>query len=36
MKTAEAKVIEGHGGVLQNQAVSKRSGKLISRYWIEL
>lgn len=33
---ASAKVIEGNGGRLQEQAVSKRSGKLISRYWIEL
>ncbi len=33
---ASAKIIEGHGGVLQSQAVSKISGKLISRYWIEL
>lgn len=33
---ASAKVIEGHGGVLQSQAVSKMSGKLISRYWIEM
>lgn len=33
---ASTKVIEGNGGRLQDQAVSKRSGKLISRYWIEL
>jgi predicted acetyltransferase len=33
---ASAKVIEGNGGRLQDQAVSKSSGKLISRYWIEL
>lgn len=33
---ASAKVIEGNGGRLQDRAVSKRSGKLISRYWIEL
>jgi predicted acetyltransferase len=31
-----AKIIEKNGGRLQDQAVSKRSGKLISRYWIEL
>ena len=31
-----AKVIEKHGGVLQDQAVSQRSGKQISRYWVEL
>jgi predicted acetyltransferase len=33
---ASAKVIERNGGRLQDRAVSKRSGKLISRYWIEL
>lgn len=33
---ASAKIIERNGGRLQEQAVSKRSGKLISRYWIEL
>jgi predicted acetyltransferase len=33
---ASAKVIEGNGGRLQDQAVSRRSGKLISRYWINL
>ena len=33
---ASAKVIEANGGRLQAQAVSKRSGKQISRYWIEL
>jgi predicted acetyltransferase len=33
---ASAKVIEGNGGRLRDRAVSKRSGKLISRYWIEL
>jgi len=33
---ASAKIIEKHGGRLQDQAVSKSSGKLISRYWIEL
>ena len=31
-----AKIIEKNGGKLQDEAVSKRSGKLISRYWIEL
>lgn len=31
-----AKIIEKNGGRLQDQAVSTRSGKLISRYWIEL
>lgn len=33
---ASAKVIEGNGGRLKDQSVSKRSGKLISRYWIKL
>lgn len=33
---ASAKVIECNGGRLLNRAVSKRSGKLISRYRIEL
>lgn len=33
---ASAKVIEWNGGRLRSQAVSERSGKLISRYWIEL
>jgi predicted acetyltransferase len=33
---ASVKIIEKNGGRLQDQAVSKRSGKLISRYWIEL
>lgn len=33
---ASAKIIEKNGGRLQDRAVSKRSGKLISRYWIEL
>ena len=31
-----AKIIEKNGGRLAGQGVSKRSGKLISRYWIEL
>lgn len=30
------KVIEKNGGRLQDQVISKRSGKQISRYWIEL
>lgn len=33
---ASAKIIEGNGGRFQDHGVSKRSGKLISRYWIEL
>lgn len=33
---ASAKTIEGNGGRLQDQRVSKRSGRLVSRYWIEL
>lgn len=31
-----AKVIEKNGGVLRDTAVSRMSGKQISRYWIEL
>ena len=34
--TASAKIIETNGGILQDTVVSKRSGELISRYWIEL
>lgn len=34
--TASARIIERNGGVLAGQAVSNRSGKLISQYWIEL
>jgi predicted acetyltransferase len=33
---ASSKVIEANGGRFQDQGVSKRSGKLISRFWIEL
>lgn len=33
---ASAKVIEKNGGVLRDTATSHRSGKPISRYWIEL
>lgn len=33
---ASVRVIEANGGVLQNQSVSNRSGKMISRYWISL
>jgi predicted acetyltransferase len=33
---ASAKVIEKNGGVLQDTAISRNSGKRISRYWIEL
>lgn len=33
---ASAKVIEKNGGRLQGQVVSKRSGKMISQYWVEL
>lgn len=33
---ASVKVIEGNGGRLQDRAVSKKSGNLISRYWINL
>jgi predicted acetyltransferase len=31
-----AKIIENNGGVLSGQAISKKSGKPISQYWIEL
>ena len=31
-----AKVIEKNGGRLEGRAISKRSGKQLSRYWIEL
>ena len=31
-----ARVIEKNGGELQGQEVSRRTGKLISQYWIEL
>ena len=34
--TASARIIETNGGRLSGQAVSQRSGKLISQYWIEL
>src|SRR5919199_3108150 len=33
---ASARIIEKNGGQLQDQAVSQRSGELITRYWIEL
>lgn len=33
---ASAKIIEANGGRLHGRGVSKRSGKPISRYWIEL
>lgn len=33
---ASAKVIEKNGGKLRGQVVSKRTGKIISQYWIEL
>ena len=33
---ASARVIERNGGRLREQAVSRRSEELISRYWIEL
>lgn len=31
-----ARIIEKNGGVLENNMISPRSGKLISRYWIEI
>ncbi len=33
---ASARVIEKNGGVLENQVVSRQSGKLKNRYWVEL
>ena len=33
---ASAKIIEKNGGKFQDEGVSERSGKLITRYWIEL
>lgn len=33
---ASARVIAKNGGVLQNQVVSRQSGKLKNRYWVEL
>jgi predicted acetyltransferase len=33
---ASAKVIEKNGGRLHGRVASKRSGKLISQYWVEL
>ena len=33
---ASVRVIEKNGGVLENQLISNRSGKMISRYWIAL
>jgi predicted acetyltransferase len=34
--TAPAKIIERNGGKLSEPVISQKSGKLISRYWIEL
>lgn len=33
---ASAKIIEKHGGKLKDRIVYEKTGKLISRYWIEL
>jgi predicted acetyltransferase len=33
---ASARIIEKNGGILASHAISTRSGKQISRYWIEL
>jgi predicted acetyltransferase len=33
---ASAKIIEKHGGRLENQMIYEPTGKLISQYWIEL
>lgn len=34
--TASAKIIEKNGGRLSEQEISKTTGKMISRYWIEI
>jgi predicted acetyltransferase len=34
--TGSARIIQKNGGVLAGQAISRRTGKLISRYWIDL
>lgn len=31
---ASAKIIQKNGGILENETISDRSGKMISRYWI--
>jgi predicted acetyltransferase len=31
-----ARIIEKNGGVLEGQGISKISGKLVNRYWIEI
>lgn len=33
---ASAKIIEKHGGRLENRIIYEKTGKLISQYWIEL
>lgn len=33
---ASAKIIEKHGGKIQDQMIYEETGKLISQYWIEL
>lgn len=33
---ASAKIIETHGGKLENKMICEETGKLISQYWIEL
>jgi predicted acetyltransferase len=33
---ASARIIEKHGGKLENQTIYEPTGKLISQYWIEL
>lgn len=34
--TASARTIQGNGGILENEIVDPRNGKLLQRYWIEL
>lgn len=34
--TASARTIQKNGGILENEVISKKSGKLVQRYWIDL
>lgn len=34
--TASARIIEKNGGILQNYAISPRTGRQVSRYWVKL
>jgi predicted acetyltransferase len=33
---ASSKIIEKNGGILENRVISRTSGKLVSRYWVNL